>query len=510
MTLRASLGFLGMTTVLLGCATGSNPAGTGGGGGATSIGVTTTTSTDTGTGGEGDTCHTVQCGEHAACAEIDGGPACLCESGWVGDGATCTDLDECATGTAKCDSNATCTNTPGSYTCACRAGYTGDGMTCADIDECANGTATCGTGTTCQNIPGGYKCGCGQGYVNNGAMCVDIDECANGSAVCDSNATCTNIPGSYTCACKTGYTGNGMTCADVDECATGTAKCDANAVCTNTTGSYTCACSTGYAGNGMACTAVGMGAPGDVSINAGATTTSSTSVTLYLQEPGNLITNPSGETGDLSGWTVLQSGGSGWTAATGDPKIHLFGQDVFITSYSLCTRSQLLDLTTLGYTQAQLDAAPPITVREWYHGGGYNTADSYYLKVELRDGSNTVLASLNDGATMTTTNGNWQSSAQTFMSYGAGLRYVYFEDGGHDTEFWTGQYGASMDGASAVVGAVQMRISNDNATWTAWQPFASSMTWTLDAASGVKTVYVQYQDANNQMWPSVSATITLQ
>ncbi len=137
------------------------------------------------------------------------------------------------------------------------------------------------------------------------------------------------------------------------------------------------------------------------------------------------------------------------------------------------TRSQLLDLTTLGFTQAELDAAPPIGVHEWFQGAGVpaNLADTYYLKVELRAADNTVLASLNASATTSTASAAWQASTQTFTGYGAGLRYVYFEDGGQDKEFWAGQYGSAMDGASVVVGAVQVRFSNDNATWSAWQPF---------------------------------------
>jgi hypothetical protein len=501
MLLRAGLGVLVVVPVLAGCASGSVPSGTGGGG----TGGSTTAS---GTGGSADPCEAMQCGEHAACAVVGGSPVCQCDQGWVGDGVTCTDVDECASNTATCDAKASCANTPGAYTCTCTAGYQGDGMTCTDVDECADNTATCAAGMVCHNIPGGYQCACAPGYITSGGTCVDINECVNATATCHADATCTNTPGAYTCACKAGYTGDGMTCADVDECAN-PATCDVNATCTNTPGSHTCACKTGYAGNGTSCTPVGMGAPGAVSINAGDTTTSSSTVTLYLQEPGNLVTNPSAETGDLSGWTILQSGGDGWAAAVGDPAIHLFGQMVFITSYAQDSRSQLLDLTTLGYTQAQLDAAPPIAVREWFHGGGYNVADSYYLKVELRNGANAVLASLNQGATTTTTNATWQSSSSTFMGYGTGLRYVYFEDGGNDTEFWAGSYGASMDQASVVVGAVQMRISNDGTTWNAWQPFAPTVTaWPLSAGAGPKTVYVQYQDANNQMWPSVTAMIT--
>lgn len=514
MRLDPRLCVLGFLVVAAGCASGQVQEATGGGGtgGAATTSSTASTST-TGSGGATPGCSDIHCDSNATCSEGASGPQCACNPGFTGDGTTCADVDECANGTATCDANAVCQNTPGSYTCTCNDGYTGDGKTCADIDECQMGTANCDPSATCKNLDGGYACTCAQGYVMQGSMCKDIDECLQGTAGCDANATCQNTPGSFTCTCNKGFTGNGMACTDIDECMQGTANCDANATCQNMPGSFTCACNQGYAGNGLTCTPVGMGTPGEVSINGGADTTTSTAVTLYLQEPGNLLTNPGGETGDLSGWSVMQSGGNGWASAVGDPAIYLFGTKHFITSYGLDTRSQLLDLGTLGFTQAQLDAAPPITVREWYHGGGYNTSDKYYLRVELRDKANTVLASYSVGSqsSPTTTNNTWQMATQTFTGYPAGLRYVYFEDGGNDAEFWQGSYGAAMDEASVVVGGgIQVRFSNDNMNWSAWQPFAPTMPWTLDAASGSKTVYVQYQDGNNQMWPAVSDTITLQ
>jgi F-box protein 2 len=220
-------------------------------------------------------------------------------------------------------------------------------------------------------------------------------------------------------------------------------------------------------------------------------------VTLYLQQPNNLLVNPGGETGTLNGWQILQSGGNGWTAAAGDPKLTLFGQLVFLTSYELDTRSQLVDLVAAGYTATTLDASPPIDVREWYHGGGYTTTDSYYLRIELRDGSMAVLDSymLGSQGSMITTDGTWHAAGQALTGYPSGVRYVYFEDGGQDTEFWMGYYGAAMDGASVVVGATMVRLSNDGTTWSAWQPFAPTIPWTLGSGSGTHTVYVQFQDA---------------
>jgi hypothetical protein len=116
-------------------------------------------------------------------------------------------------GTDTCHADATCTNTPGSYTCGCNTGYSGDGKSCTDINECSQGMDTCHADATCTNTPGSYTCGCNAGYSGNGKSCTDIDECSQGTDACHADAACTNTVGDYTCECNVGY-GDGFSCSN--------------------------------------------------------------------------------------------------------------------------------------------------------------------------------------------------------------------------------------------------------------------------------------------------------
>ncbi len=58
-------------------------------------------------------------------------------------------------------------------------------------------------------------------------------------------------------------------------------------------------------------------------------------------------------------------------------------------------------------------------------------------------------------------------------------------------------------------GCADMRFSADNATWSAWETYATTRAYTLVGADGVKTVYVEFRDRVGNVSTPYLATITL-
>ncbi len=211
--------------------------------------------------GDGKTCgdidecaaNTAGCAADAVCANTIGGATCTCKIGFGGDGKICEDIDECLVNKGGCDSNANCFNTKGGSTCTCHPGFSGDGKTCEDINECLVLNGGCDLSATCSNLPGSYACVCNFGFSGDGKTCSDINECVVNNGGCSADGLCNNSPGSFSCACKPGFSGDGKICSDIDECIGNAAGCSDNAVCSNSPGSFTCTCTVGFAGDGKTC-----------------------------------------------------------------------------------------------------------------------------------------------------------------------------------------------------------------------------------------------------------------
>ncbi|MFM2161408.1 MAG: hypothetical protein RLZZ383_920 [Pseudomonadota bacterium] len=164
----------------------------------------------------------------------------------------------------------------------------------------------------------------------------------------------------------------------------------------------------------------------------------------------NLLVNPGNETGDLTGWTVLTTGGDGLAALASGPHTGTFAAG---TSYGFSDRGQLIDLLAAGFSADMLDAVPRVHVETWVREM-CTTGDSYELEITLLDAAGAVLATralsgtLNNGVLgCDYADDTWQLFAFDLVGYPAGVRTISYREGGDDAEFWAGHYGVFFDDA---------------------------------------------------------------
>ncbi|XP_066290685.1 fibropellin-1-like [Branchiostoma lanceolatum] len=152
----------------------------------------------------GDASETNPCNRHCPHGSPNGLLGCNCAG--TGYGGTCCDIDidECS-GSHNCHQHANCTNTVGSYRCECNSGYTGNGRTCTAL---CRGSTTCPHGGICSSP--NHCTSCDSGYES--PDCGNIDECAMDTDNCHAKASCSDTDGSFTCTCSDGYTGSGLHC----------------------------------------------------------------------------------------------------------------------------------------------------------------------------------------------------------------------------------------------------------------------------------------------------------
>eukprot|EP00160_Parvularia_atlantis_P017707 Unigene6205_Nuclearia_a/m.19105 Unigene6205_Nuclearia_a/g.19105 ORF Unigene6205_Nuclearia_a/g.19105 Unigene6205_Nuclearia_a/m.19105 type:complete len:1750 (-) Unigene6205_Nuclearia_a:111-5360(-) len=154
----------------------------------------------------------------------------------------------------------------------------------------------------------------------------------------------------------------------------------------------------------------------------------------------NLLVNPSGEK-ELDGWTVDADGGDGFMRSSGGMESTFS----LSTSFEWDLRSQEIDLAAAGFSERTMDNSKPAI-----HCGTYYRGDNGVVRwrVELRGEDHVALETHEvESVTVEDTGGKWVKLSHEFTQYSAGVRYVYFQDGGKDGRFWKGHYGPSLSGS---------------------------------------------------------------
>ncbi|CAH1263007.1 NOTCH4 [Branchiostoma lanceolatum] len=216
----------------------------------------------------------VTCHAKASCLLLPGTGVgvCICQSGYTGDGANCSDVNECTSNTANCAADRVCRNTEGSFSCDCKPGFTESGGTCEETqtysaavritNEVFDSSLNDPTSTRFVALKSQvttvfvilYTKALGPEFVS-----VTVTGFTNGSVVANhvvntnksSNATASSIGSSLQNAISSSpnlpFTVGGVQVTDFDECASSTTNdCSQYANCTNTPGSFTCVCRQGF------------------------------------------------------------------------------------------------------------------------------------------------------------------------------------------------------------------------------------------------------------------------
>ncbi|CAJ1066922.1 mucin-like protein [Xyrichtys novacula] len=152
------------------------------------------------------------CPGFSKCINSPGAYVCSCLNGTVAFNDACEEPSPLCD--PACHNRGLCHQSPAGYQCACDLGYIGDGITCSDIDECQRENICPENETECVNIPGSFSCVCKKGYALNGTKCFDVNECEAGQQECSDFAQCVNTVGSHSCFCLSGFSGDGKDCSE--------------------------------------------------------------------------------------------------------------------------------------------------------------------------------------------------------------------------------------------------------------------------------------------------------
>ncbi|XP_029911011.1 F-box only protein 6-like isoform X2 [Myripristis murdjan] len=167
----------------------------------------------------------------------------------------------------------------------------------------------------------------------------------------------------------------------------------------------------------------------------------------------NLIKNPRAAE-KFNGWQILENGGDQWQIE--DPMVphpNETVQKVFVTSYSMCKKSQLIDLEKEGYNPLFMDEfQPDIKISDWY-APRWDCGSQYEISVQLLNHRKRPIQTFApDRVYFDQWNDQqWNEITHTFKNYGQGVRFIRFTHGGQDTQFWAGWYGVRVTESSVEI-----------------------------------------------------------
>ncbi|XP_075046317.1 F-box only protein 44 [Mixophyes fleayi] len=171
----------------------------------------------------------------------------------------------------------------------------------------------------------------------------------------------------------------------------------------------------------------------------------------------NLLKNPCAEDG-FEFWDKIEDRGDKWKVERlpgehGKPLLDEKVKNYFVTSYGLCMKSQIIDLKAEGYYEEWMDVMQPaIVIKDWY-AARHDCGCKYKLVVQLLSKDNIVIQEFQPEPIVIPqwSDAKWSQMEYTFTNYGPGVRYILFQHGGKDTQFWAGWYGIRVTNSSVTM-----------------------------------------------------------
>jgi hypothetical protein len=270
---------------------------------------------------------------------------------------------------------------------------------------------------------------------------------------------------------------------------------------------------------------------GSVSINSGASYSNSTSVTLNLSgadgQTGVYQMRFSNNGSTWSSWEAYAATES-WTLTSSDGTKTVYAQFMNNAEMASGTVSDTIILDTVQptgtlvvnggatYTTnanvtlalSSTDDRSGVVDMSLGNGGGswgpwepYVTSKAWTLI--SGDGNKSVWAIYRDAA------GNISNQAGDYITLDTIAPNGTISINGGDTYATSTTVNLTLSATDATSGVYQMHFSNNGSTFTAWEAYGTSKTWTLTSGDGAKTVYVQYRDNAGNVTGSFSDSITL-